>query len=262
MILTDFHFSTDYLDVVRSIPSVQVLKQRSFQLLKLPLGGAVLDVGCGTGEDVHALAGIVGPSGKAVGIDHSSGTIGEARRRKATSTVPVHFEVGDAYHLPFPDATFHGVRAERLLHFLDRPVDSLAEMVRVTRPAGWIVVCEPDWQTLTVDGPDPMITQELISFAFRSRTHSTNERFVSQALRRVGLQSVTGTTETLTLVDSRLAMQIFRLREMVFSALISGAITSQQSAIWLLGLERAAQESRFGASLTGCIVHGCKPLEN
>jgi len=38
-------------------------------------GDRVLDVGCGLGDDVRALAALVGPSGRAVGIDASEATI-------------------------------------------------------------------------------------------------------------------------------------------------------------------------------------------
>jgi ubiquinone/menaquinone biosynthesis C-methylase UbiE len=253
------HFSPDYLDAVRSVPAVQTLKERSFQLLELPADARVLDVGCGTGEDVLALAEIVGPGGEAVGVDHSPDMIGEARRRSTASPLPVTFRLGDVYHLEFGDDTFHGVRTERLLHFLDRPVDALAEMLRVARPGGWIVVCEPDWETLVVDGPDPAITRRLVSFAFQQAAHYAIGRSIPNVLRSLGLESVSGTTETLDIADPAIAMRLFRLREMVFAALISGSITSRQAATWLLDLERSRKQAGFTASLTGSIVRGRKP---
>ena len=45
------------------------------ELMQVRPGDRVLDVGCGLGDDVRALAALVGPSGRAVGIDASEATI-------------------------------------------------------------------------------------------------------------------------------------------------------------------------------------------
>ena len=74
----------------------------------------MLDVGCGLGDDVFAIAERVGLSGAVVGADMSEAMIEEARRR-APAGAPVSFHVADARALPFPDGAFDGVRTERLL---------------------------------------------------------------------------------------------------------------------------------------------------
>lgn len=257
--MTRVYFSLDYLDAVRSMSAVQTLKQRTFQLLDLSRSDRVLDVACGTGEDVMALAEIVGPGGEAVGIDLNAEMVDEARRRAGASTLPVTFQVGDVYRLEFGDDTFHGVRVERLLHILEQPAEALAEMLRVTRPHGWIVVCEPDWQTLTVDGPNPAITRAVFGSSLRRYGQDTSRQSLARMLGRLGLESIAGTTETLTIAEPRLAIQLFGLREMLFGALFSGAITGPQVATWLLEVEQAAREDRFVASLSGSILCGRKP---
>jgi ubiquinone/menaquinone biosynthesis C-methylase UbiE len=61
----------------------------------------LLDVGCGTGGDVRALAELVGPRGQVVGIDSSEVMIAEARSRSAVAGLATEFRVGDAHHLRF-----------------------------------------------------------------------------------------------------------------------------------------------------------------
>lgn len=96
----------------------------------------LLDVGCGTGDEVRALAHAVGPRGRSVGVDASAVMVAEAQHRHAASGLPVAFVVGDAQHLAFADASFDRCRAERVLMHLDDPERALAEMRRVVRSGG------------------------------------------------------------------------------------------------------------------------------
>jgi len=59
------------LDGVSALEQVQAAKQLTFKLLAVLAGSHLLDVGCGTGEDVLALAVLVGPAGRVVGVDQS-----------------------------------------------------------------------------------------------------------------------------------------------------------------------------------------------
>jgi ubiquinone/menaquinone biosynthesis C-methylase UbiE len=125
-------------------------KARSFELLALAGGDHVLDVGCGTGEDVRTIAGRA-PDVSATGIDASEDKIREARARTLGLPRPVDFRVGDAYAIPFEDETFDACRADRVFHHLVDPSKALAEMVRVTRSGGRVVVCDTDYDSLFVE---------------------------------------------------------------------------------------------------------------
>src|SRR5215467_6933979 len=104
-----------YLDLTTAQRSVQQYKQWSYALMDLRPGFAVLDVGCGTGDDVRALATQVGQEGRAVGLDSSETAVAEARARSEDDGLPVEFRVGDAHQLPFDTGTFEATRTERVL---------------------------------------------------------------------------------------------------------------------------------------------------
>jgi SAM-dependent methyltransferase len=89
---TDF---VRFMDDANSMEFCRSAKERTFTLLALQVGNRVLDVGCGTGDDVRALAQIVGPTGRGVGLD-SSQTMIEAARRRAAGQSAVEFHLGDA----------------------------------------------------------------------------------------------------------------------------------------------------------------------
>jgi len=145
-----------YLADVFATPDMRAIAARAMDLLALVPGSAVLEVGCGTGVFLPLLARAVGPAGRVVGLDHAATFVEEARRRVAADglAATVTVEEGDAYHLPFPDATFDAAHCERVLMHLGDPTAVLREMRRVVRPGGRIVAVEPDWGGLRMDHPD------------------------------------------------------------------------------------------------------------
>lgn len=144
------HF-VGYLDKVSAIESVQAYKRRTYNLMKIEEGHCVLDIGCGAGDDVLKLAEMVGSSGRAVGVDNSEAMIYEAQKRSETLNLPAEFRVGDIYDLDEEDNTFDSCRADRIFQHLSNPQHALAEMVRVTRPGGRVVIFDVDWETLVID---------------------------------------------------------------------------------------------------------------
>jgi ubiquinone/menaquinone biosynthesis C-methylase UbiE len=154
----------EYMDDANSMDFFRAAKRRTYDLLALRPGDRVLDVGCGAGEDVRALADIVGPSGYAVGIDASQTLSDAARRRSADGSVVADFFVGDAEHLDFPDASFDACRSDRVLQHLATPSSAVSEMARVLRPGGRVVVFEPDTGGLMIDAPDKEVTRRITAF--------------------------------------------------------------------------------------------------
>ena len=136
-----------YLDAVRRLPIIAAGKELILERLDLRPGQRALNVGCGTGEDVWALAERVAPGGYAEGIDLNPWTIGEARRRAAAGAVgpSVIFRVGDVYALPYDDASFDAVCSERMFTHLTDPLRALREIGRVLRPGGVAVIADPDF---------------------------------------------------------------------------------------------------------------------
>src|SRR6478735_9308551 len=105
---------SDHLERVFASPVGQEIAARTLDLLALHPGQRVLEVGCGTGVFLPLLAREVGPAGRVVGIDHSPDFVAEARARVAEAGLAevVTVEVGDAYHLPFPDDSFDAAHSE------------------------------------------------------------------------------------------------------------------------------------------------------
>lgn len=108
-------------------------------------GMRALDVGCGTGAVTRTMAKIVAP-GRVVGVDSSAARLAQARELAAAEGLEAEFIEGNAYRLPLPSATFDYSWSRFLFEYLSEPERALAELVRVTRPGGTVVVADLDGQ--------------------------------------------------------------------------------------------------------------------
>ena len=165
-------------DILRELaedPFLRLVAARSLALMALAPGQRVLDVGCGTGVLLPALAQAVAPGGTVVGVDYSAAFLEEAGERVGAAglTERVALEQADAHRLPFPDAAFDGVHSERVLLHLEDPDLALREMRRVVTPGGWVVAADPDYGGFRIDHPDQeavAVLSELALGVFRNPT--------------------------------------------------------------------------------------------
>jgi len=103
-----------------------------------PDGSRVLDVGCGTGALVDAVARRASGS-SVVGIDPSQPFIDYARQRFPGPRFS--FDCGDGMALPYPDASFDCSLSLLVFMFIPQPEKAASEMRRVTRPGGTVGAC-------------------------------------------------------------------------------------------------------------------------
>lgn len=100
-------------------------------------GSAHLDVGSGTGLCAALAQEIVGPTGRVVALDPSTGMLEVAKKRGVRETV-----VGRAESLPFENATFDFVSMSYMLRHIDDLSSAFSEALRVLRPGGRILIFE------------------------------------------------------------------------------------------------------------------------
>ena len=99
----------------------------------------VLDVGCGDGVLATTLS---RHGAKVTGLDPDPRMLDAARARAETESIDLHLVPGRAEALPFPDETFDRVIAVTVLCFVSQPDQAIAEMARVLKPGGCLVIGE------------------------------------------------------------------------------------------------------------------------
>ncbi len=254
------YVDAEYLKVAAAV--TEKVKKRSYILMSIQPGHRVLDAGCGPGTDTIPLAGLVGDRGRVVGVDYDDDMIAEADRSAADAGVSrcVKHVQADATALPFESNEFDSCRSERLLQHLLDPAQALSEMVRVTRPGGWIVILDTDWGSASIDSPHVDVERRLMRVhAERCHNNGYSGRQLYRLCRQLGLGDISVEAFTLPTLSCSLAYQIGQLENAEREALSAGVISEDELAVWRAALEQADTEGVFFASASMTMVAGRAP---
>ncbi len=253
-------FFIKFVDEGNSLESTQACKRIMCSRLNIERDQSILDVGCGTGDDVISLAELVGNRGHVAGVDSSEKMITEARKRlelrRREKPLPVEFHLGNGHHLDFANNTFDCTRAERLLMHVDDPSKAIAEMVRVTRPGGRIVVFDLDWDGVIINHNDRILTRKIIHLMCDSIRNGWIGRELPALFKEAGLRNI-GTVAHTILTTYTFFTKVYD--GIIKSALQKGVITEDEYAKMWSYLEKRNQEGDFLAAIPGFIVYGQKP---
>lgn len=176
------------LDAIRNKPNSQRVREWSAESLALGDGDLVLDLGCGTGDDLIAASRQIGPTGLAVGVDLSVTLLAEAKARSGDIDA-IRLIRGNAERLPFKTGTFTGCRVERVLMHTKDPASVVDEILRVLAPRGRVTIVEPDYDAWFVDSPDPEIDAKVVHAVNRQQRPNVG-RTLLRLLRTTGFADI------------------------------------------------------------------------
>ena len=159
----------------------------------------VLDLGCGPGVSAFEMR-AAEPQNQVVGLDLSWQMVkraGQHRRARGLSSLALPLLQGDVTRLPFKDACAEGVTGHSFLYLLPDKVAALAEMKRVLKPGGALVLLEPaaggklrSIARLALEAPHFALTTSLWRIASRAAGRYTPAT-LQAALEQAGFDTVT-----------------------------------------------------------------------
>jgi demethylmenaquinone methyltransferase / 2-methoxy-6-polyprenyl-1,4-benzoquinol methylase len=149
----------DLLNDILSAGQVRLWRRAVARIAGARPGDRVLDLAAGTGTSSLTF---VAAGADAVACDFSLGMLraGQSRHQRGPGPGQLGFVAGDAMRLPFRDGAFDAVTISFGLRNVADPAAALAEMRRVTRPGGRLVVCE--FSTITMAPVDMLYRRYLI----------------------------------------------------------------------------------------------------
>ena len=178
----------DMMNDILSMGQVRLWRRQVQRILKAGPGDRVLDLAAGTGTSSVTFA---ASGADVVACDFSLGML-QSGQARLTRTDPfgdktrgrVAFAAGDALSLPFRDGTFDAVTISFGLRNVHGTRDALAEMRRVTRPGGRLVVCE--FSTITIEPLDMLyrryLTGVLPAIARRAARNPEAYEYLSESI--------------------------------------------------------------------------------
>ena len=128
----------DLMNSVMTVGMHHGWRMRAADLAELRPGDRALDVATGTGDLALELSRRVGPQGEVVGVDFAEEMLAIARGKAPE----LRFEAGNALELPYDDDEFAAATVGFGARNFSDLAAGLAEMRRVVRPGGKVVVLE------------------------------------------------------------------------------------------------------------------------
>jgi ubiquinone/menaquinone biosynthesis C-methylase UbiE len=228
------------------------IQMRDAYLAQLALSPTahILELGCGTGVVLRALARRTNFSGRLVGVDQSPALIAAACRLAAEEGVDqrIEFLVSDVHHLSLADSSFDAVIAHTLLSHVADPFLVLKEAARVVRPGGSVAIFDGDFASLTFAHPDPAFAKAMDDALVEAVvTHPRLMRDLPRLLRQAGLE-ITATT---AYVYSEIGTGTFFVGfAQAYAPLVqrAGLMTARQVEDWLLEQRQSVEQHTFFAA--------------
>ncbi|HWH38729.1 MAG TPA: bifunctional demethylmenaquinone methyltransferase/2-methoxy-6-polyprenyl-1,4-benzoquinol methylase UbiE [Usitatibacter sp.] len=143
--------SYDVMNDLMSLGLHRVWKRFAIEMAGVRSGHRVLDVASGSGDLAAAFARRAGPTGQVVMTDINAAMLEVGRDKLIDRGLFPPLALCDAEKLPFADDTFDLVSVAFGLRNMTHKEQALAEMARVTRPGGRVLVLEfsKPWKPLS-----------------------------------------------------------------------------------------------------------------
>lgn len=224
--------------------------------LALTTGESVLDVGSGNGILAREMLSDVGDSGKVVGVDPAEPMISMSRHLCPKAL----FLQGDSTAFPVGSGEFDAVTASQVLCFVPDVDAALAEMFRVLRSSGRLVILDTDWDTLLWNCNDRGLLRRVVNELTKPYASANVPRTLSRRLKSAGFE-----------VTERKAYPIvnWELNEQSYSAQLASFLPTERDDLeqngqalgpaWAAELSEVAAKGEYMFSMNRYIFSARKP---
>ena len=166
-------------------PGVVAQRVQVLQALELTAGERVLDIGSGPGLLAYDMAMAVGEKGRVCGVDVSSSMLAMAGKRCASQPW-TEFRKADATQIPYPDGNFDAAVSTQVYEYVSDIPAALAELHRILRPGGRVVILDTDYGSLIIHTEDAARMSRVLSAWDKHFVHGHLPRMLTRELREAG----------------------------------------------------------------------------
>lgn len=237
------------------------IKKRSYTLMQIQPNQQILDMGCGPGTDTLPLTAWVGETGLVVGgdYDHEMLVQAEQRAQQAGLQNRIRHHCVNALQLPYADNRFDACRSERLFQHLSNPAQALAEMHRVTKSGGQLVVLDTDWGSWSTDSDNPDLERRLARFtAEQSLFNGFSGRNLYRLFKQQKLEDISIEVFPITSTNYTFAYHCTQAEKIELAALQAGVINPTELADWHNSLTQADSDGTYFSCVNFIMIAGRK----
>ncbi len=155
---------------------------KGWSLAEFKLGDVILDLGSGPGYCTKELAGIVGPSGKVLGVDRSQSFISHLKREKDKTNLSIEPILSTFDDLELDSESLDGIYCRWALAWIPNPKEILNKLKHFLRPGGKMVIHEYYFWTSHRTQPEKPALKKAIGTALQSFKDSDSEIDVGKYL--------------------------------------------------------------------------------
>jgi arsenite methyltransferase len=228
-----------------------VVSQRCHVLkaLELKQGERVLDIGSGPGLLAYDIAASVGHDGSVCGIDISDDMLAMSRRRCANQPW-TDFQRADAIKLPYPDDSFDAAVSTQVYEYVANVPTAVAELHRVVRSGGRIVVMDTDYGSLVIHTENEARMELVLSAWNEHFVHGTLPRTLSRQLRDAGF--VIRNRDVIPMFNPEYHEHTYGVRLLgIMASFVVGrkGVSQEQADKWLSEFAELGRQGKFFFSL-------------
>ena len=132
----------DRANSILSVGIHHLWRNRLVKLVNPQNGQRILDCATGTGDLAIAFKKAVGTKGEVVGTDFCKEMLSFAPAKAQSMGLDIKFELADVMNLPYSDHSFDHASISFGIRNVADPAKAIAEMARVVKPGGKVVILE------------------------------------------------------------------------------------------------------------------------
>lgn len=246
------------IDAFNESAGARARRARILDLLVLTRGTRVLDLGSGPGHQAFEMASLVGPSGRVDGIDPADTAIAIARHR-CSDLANVNFQVGEATKVPFPDSVFDAAMSSQTFEYVDDVPAGLAEMFRVLKPGGRVLIHDTDWDTIVWRSGDRGRMARIIKTLQGAFSDPHLPQTLGDRLAAAGFSDVRAEPFVQLEIEYDPTSVSAVLTEGIIGYVTSNGISQSEADAWASDLREHASRNEYFFSSTEFIFTGIKP---
>lgn len=236
------------LEMRQQHPHLARWRQAYINTLPLETAEKILENGCGTGVVTRMLARQTRFKGQIVGSDRSSALIAVATQRAVEEELQnrIAYRITDAHALDFEEASFDIVLADTLLSHVDDPARVLAEIARVLKAGGLIVIFDGDYTSLSFEYPPDPVLGKRMDEALRQAAYANPNimRQLPRMIQEYNIELAKIVPHALVEVGTASDRLSF-IKTHVRRTPQTGLVTEKQIETWLAWQIQAMQKGHF-----------------